>query len=483
MRKLFPLLVLLVLLFTACSITEPTTRLPEPDVQLASITIGADLNQKQFAPLGIPFVDGNAVVTALEVEIFAGDELLTFDAQGDSYTYNPKGINKILRFPSDESVTVILPAGTDYTFKTRGNDKDETWIAYGETSKVINFNTTSVNLVLQTLLDEVSISTSAPLNFVMPGQTLDFYLKVLSPGGYSVPIDDFTVTYTTGEADGQIIAFSSAGARVTVTDAPADNDFTLTAAVEGWINDNGTPHLATATYWMPFSVNDGVTLNTDAPEISFDDPGILLAGTPAILSGTASHRVGLNRVQVYEGPVLIGSSDPSEHGAAGVVPISFSGDNWTMQWTAPTTGTYAIRAVAIDSSGNQSEYTRNVVSRPINVNFFNNTGLYLVEPVSVGAILRLTGNDEGINHDDFTITISRDGEESVLIAHGNPDIAASEGVAPVVFEVVHHMWEDEIMFSEAIWSVLWGPDASGNYSALASDDASYHDAVVAITVQ
>ena len=237
-------------------------------------------------------------------------------------------------------------------------------MSYGEVSQTVNFDTDTVALELHTLMEGVVLEHSAPITSVVPGQLVDLYLAVTSPGGYTVPFEDYTAAYTlgaSGENDGSVDSQSDLGTRVTATTSPADNDFNASVDVIGWmvVSGEAVPNQTlSATFERPFVESSGFFIDNEAPGLTVIDPGTLGAGTATTLTGTASDNIGILKIQVFEGPVLIGSSFSSEYADAGVAEISFVGNDWSMNWTADE-GDYDLTVVAIDASGNQTKFELN----------------------------------------------------------------------------------------------------------------------------
>ena len=335
---------------------------------LVRVDLSFDNLQDSLNTQAIPFEGGSAVVSYFEIQVFdANDALVMFDSEN---VIDPAGATDTLTVALNDSIEVALTTG-DYSFKSKAYAPNkaggaEVVLAVGTDSATVNVDTTSIGLGVKTISESFTFQPSAPLNYIIPGQTLDMMLVVSAPGGYIVPLADYDVSYTIDMDNVAESIESVRGVRLVMKDPLVDNDFSVVATV------SGTSALGTIDTLAPIDgvagipfLTSGIDLvfDTEAPSYSFVEPS-LTAGVVANLTGTASDIIGIDKVQVYDGPVLIGSSDSSEAVGA-VAVISFSGNDWSMSFT-PEERSYALYGVAYDTSGNQTDttYTVDAVTPP-----------------------------------------------------------------------------------------------------------------------
>ncbi|MDZ7706186.1 MAG: LamG-like jellyroll fold domain-containing protein [Trueperaceae bacterium] len=343
---------LLLALIVACgSRTQGPARMVEVRLELPTLASQSG----ELAPQGIPFDEnGDPVVTYLRVEIF--------DANGNPVTPTEAPQGFVALTDTAPSATLTLPAGS-YTFISYGYDTDDlvVWITYGEDSVTLSGSTQVVQLFPKTLLESATLTPSAPVSVVVPGQQLDLMLSVASPlSPYTVPLADFEVAYNLPAAMGSEVASSKRGIRLNVTTTPTTSTFEMSGDASGWRNLSGTA-VANQSVTTPFSrpfAGDGTTTivsDLEAPSLTFNVPATASSGAPLALTGSADDNYGVDRVQVYEGPVLIASSHSDDLTDPSVASIVFSGTSWSADWTPPSGGSFTLIAVAVDTSGNQSE--------------------------------------------------------------------------------------------------------------------------------
>ncbi|HLV11267.1 MAG TPA: S8/S53 family peptidase [Trueperaceae bacterium] len=312
-----------------------------------------------LGPLGVPTRPGGAgAVTHVEVTVYdrRGD-LVTFDADN---VHDPDGDVAVLMLgPGATSVTVKLLPGR-YTFRTVGSEGPGGQVlAYGETVATVTHASTTVDLELSTLLGAADLVPDAPRRYVKPGEVLDLYLVVRTVGGaYLVPVADYEAEYALDDDLGTFVG-SPLGVRVDVTPAPTRDRFVMRATARGWGLKDGAPapnRRLTATFERPFLHTAGLVVDVLPPTLVLDAPPAVSAGQTALLTGTADDDVGVARVLVFEGPVLIGSSSLDDVGD-GVGHVAFTdleAGAWELAWQPPAAGAYAITVVAIDTSGNET---------------------------------------------------------------------------------------------------------------------------------
>ena len=363
MRRALPIQIALIALFlTACSTGTPPTGGaldgPMTTVTLATADGGA-------STAGVPFVGTEPVVTAVSVSVTAlafpnPPVELRFRLVDGVYTYDPDGDLTSLDFAFADDVTVTLPAGEFYQFATRGDDVAATWIAYGVTGVPVDVTTLNVALALQTLIDEATLDVDSFLGAIAANQTIDLFLRVTSPGGYDVPTADYAVTYAIDAVDGSVVASSKLGAQVRAHADPQENSFNVTATVTGWRNVDEEPVFVgaddgiVAAFEVAFTNPTGLGFDSEAPEVSIVAPLTGNVGRALALSGTATDDLGLDRVQVFAGPVLIASSELGDvFGGGDVTHVQLVDGVWSFAWTPNVVRTHTFTALAIDTAGNE----------------------------------------------------------------------------------------------------------------------------------
>lgn len=357
MRQALAYLALAAVFIAGCSAVAPNSDGLDGPATTIAISTGSD----GLEPLGVPFDEGVSIVESIEVAIYALDAsdspvALRFRFADGIYSYDPDGPLTTIDFPFQGTVDVALPAGNDYGFEASGADGVGTWLAYGLTTAHVDVTTTTVRLALETMIDVATLDTTSLTSAVVPGQAIDLHLAVDAPGGYKAPVSDYAVTYAILPDDGTIGAISKVGTRAVATASPTDDTFTLTATITGWRDVAGVATMGdvTATFEAPYAVASGMGFDTTAPVVAFDatvEPAY--AGSVYALSGTASDDTGVDRVQLFDGPVLVGSTDPLEHDVEGVSPIALLGGSWTADWTPSEARSHTLTALAIDTAGNE----------------------------------------------------------------------------------------------------------------------------------
>lgn len=322
------------------------------------------LESNGLTPQGVPTDGGVSAVTQLSITVFdSNGELVRFDGTD---AYDPAGAFETLTMSASQaSITVLLPAGS-YKFITFGLSSGGEPLAYGETSAAVGHAATKVALSVHTLIGSAELVEEGLRHYVVAGEVIDLYLRVhTAHGSFDVPLADFTVKYELEPELGDVEG-SSLGARVWVTSTPQSDTFVLRAFVKGWRLVEGSPTdqgKLIATYERPFAHAVGISLDVVPPQLTFEPTSPLPVGSASTLGGSATDEVGIAKVQVFEGPLLMAST-ASEEVDAGALPIQFADPitgAWSFDWTPGATGAYRLTAVAIDTSGNETRVTRDVV--------------------------------------------------------------------------------------------------------------------------
>ncbi len=361
MKKTIFLLPLLIF-FTACSMNaipdsadSPLGDTP-PDFVLADLTLtsGGELSSQ-----GIPFDEsGNAVVTSLVVSVYDdSDTLVTFD---DDFRIDASGSNDVIEFALGENAAVTLVIGESYTFKAKAFDSDGVWMGYDEVIRTVEAEGNIVTFELKTLIESVNISISTPMGFVKLGQSIDFFTIVKSPGGYDVPIQDFSMSASVAAIDGEITTQTKRGLRIKTADTVSDESFDLSVTATGWkiVDGEAVENTdVTALFSKPFLSSNSFSFDTTRPSLSVNTSGTFYASMTYSFTGTSSDDIGIAKLQVYDGVDLIGSSHSDDFDAKEVAQVSFSGDEWSMPWKPKVAGNNELTVFSIDTSGNQTVIT------------------------------------------------------------------------------------------------------------------------------
>ncbi|PYE52720.1 hypothetical protein [Deinococcus yavapaiensis] len=363
-RVLWPLTFAVTTLLASCG----GPRLPSPNDGLVTLTLRAPFAARDASgvrPQGLPTDAGGAsAVRDVRVRVFTSDgSLVKFDAQRHA---DPNGtVDHLDLTPSAASANVGLAPGS-YTFQAAGasDSANGVLLAFGRLERQSVTANGAVTLKLQTLIGDgaVALTSALPMNAVVPGQTFDVLLSVKTPDAngarYTVPLDDFQVEYALDANLGHVKASGKLGARVTAAATPSGATFTLGATVTGLgAADAETAASKTfgATFALPFLSGTGVKVDFDAPDLGVDTPQV--AGGSVLVSGSSFDDVGLSRLEVFDGPVLVASTDD----AAGAAKVTFDVDDaghltnrWSAAWTNPESGAHALTVIATDTSGSET---------------------------------------------------------------------------------------------------------------------------------
>ena len=472
MHRALPLIALIALLLSACSTGTPTNGRV---LDGAPTTITLATAEGALGALGVPFEGGLPVVTRVDVAIHAlvssNPVPLRFSLVDGIYTYDPEGDLASVDFAFTDRVTVTVPAGETYGFATRGDDVQETWIAYGETLADVDATTSSVALALQTLIAAATLEAAPVIDAIAAGQSVDLLLSVTAPGGYAVPTADFAVTYAVAGEDGSVTADSKLGAQVLANADPVDGEFSVTATVTGWRNVGGAPIWVdsndgvTATFAVPFTIPTGLGFDFAAPIATISAPITGNAGSSLTVSGTAIDEAGIDLVQVYAGPVLIASTDLDE--AIGpVAPLFLEADAWSFGWTPTDVRSYTLTAVAIDGAGNEHRNSTSV-------------DVALAVPTVIVFAEGVTGYATVAAGESVTLS-------AAMPVGFDPAFTTISLYVPGAFQVI----SGPIAFEEpdGTWSFPWtAPSSTGTFTfELNHYDAAgqvYFNALVVLTVQ
>ena len=298
----------------------------------------------------------------MHVYVFDEDgEQVSFEVSGTTYTAAPSGEEFVTLTPEVSSVTVRLPAGGNpYRFEALG-EADGAVVAYDVETATLG-NGTEVSLALDSVLGGAVLVPRLPTAAAVPGQVLDLMLVVMAnghtdfPGDYlQVPIGDFTATYdVVGNAT--VLASSPRGVRLQV-DAYCFDAVTVEGGVAGLVADGDG--------YVPGSVgfNGGAGFqvpclsSSGALGVDVVPPTVTITGFDPVtgtVTGEAGDDVGVARLELYDGPVLLATTELSD--ATGEVAyIEFAPLGGEFSTTLSVLPLGRITAVAVDSSGNEAQ--------------------------------------------------------------------------------------------------------------------------------
>ncbi len=356
-----------------------------------TVTVSVGLDSGDLASLGVPFDDetGLPAVETVLVWVSSGEGPISFELDGSDYVAADGGdvVDYITLSGGAMTKDVQLPlAGNPYTFTALAYDLDGAAVAEaGFDHEAVNaiafgvktqsvFDNTSVAIKLTSILanDEadaaVVLLPRMPLTAPAPGMTIDFMLFVYSAhngaGPYLVPLEDFEL----GEAgyavtNAQYISSSKRGVRVEVEGscqpgASLSISVEVTGLASATSSGNTTPASATAELSRPCFVpplSQGSSVFTDMvpPSVTIEGYGLTeTGGNPTTISGTATDNLGIWKVHLYDGAVLVASTEATD----GVAPIEFNDGANPTAFTAalPSPSTSSLVAYAWDYWGNQA---------------------------------------------------------------------------------------------------------------------------------
>lgn len=363
-KSFIGLVCLLILVITACGQT-PSNNISVNDGTMVELNLSFD-EALGLSTQALPFENGTTAVSRFEVQVRdANNALVRFDSEN---TIDATGTVETLVIVPGESLPISISTGT-YTFTSSAYAPDkaggaEVILAIGTNEVTITLDTTAVPLNVKTITVGYSFESNVPLNYIVPGQTLDLMLEVRAPGGYSVPLADYGVTYTIDPDNVESHLESIRGVRLTVKDPLVDSDLSVLANVTGTSASGSALSLPEVDGVLNIGfLTSGVGPGFDIqpPSFSFVEPPALKAEEAFSITGTASDDIGIDKVQIFDGPELIASSSSTEFAAENVGQINFNGNNWSMSFI-PKQGSYSLFAVALDTSGNQTSTSYEVTA-------------------------------------------------------------------------------------------------------------------------
>ena len=253
--------------------------------------------------------------------------LFANDPDGDKLTY------EVVTRPAHGSLSGDAPKLTytpkenyngDDGFEYKANDgfDDSKVVTVSLTVKAVNDAPYSITLDTNTVAENQDAGT-----VVGRFSTVDVDTK-----------DGFTYSLVEGEADNA--SFEIDGDQLE-TKTPFDYETKPEYSLRVEVNDG-----AGGTLRQSFTVT--VTdLDDTQPEVTFNDPGELMAGKGVTLSGTATDNVGVASVEVFESTTSLGNA-------------TLNGNTWSLDYTPRAAGEVTLRVVTRDAAGNSAEASRSV---------------------------------------------------------------------------------------------------------------------------
>ena len=352
------------LLLAACS--ESTT---DAETFTISVSSGAGtFAPAGLQPAGVPSDSSTGLTGVERVEVAVYDSTNTrarFVSHSDyTYTDDPSGVDHVLLTSTSASQSITLPAGlAPFTFDSFAYDSLSAGnvIAFEGSKSVPTIHNATVSLALVSVLGDAILVPRLPVTAAVPGQVLDLMLYVAANGNTDfdnaylrVPLTDFTAYYTDLQS---VTATDSAwmtnmGIRVMVDDYCVDN-ITVGGSVWGLIDDQPNPWESSiyisgvSGFQLPCAHSEGnIFVDLIPPQgaiTAYDDAS-------GVVQGTASDNTGLGDVRIYDGPVLIATTDLDEVAAPSVTEITFTGANFSVALGVEPEG--GLSLVVTDSSGN-----------------------------------------------------------------------------------------------------------------------------------
>ncbi len=401
-------LLALTVTLAACGNQSPVALTSSQD--LVSLTLRSDsvspLTASALMPQGVPFNDdGTPAVQSVRVQVFnnAGDDtgpLIRFDRWGNQ---SSNGIRDYIELtPESTTATIRLLPGT-YDFESTGLTQNNGGVAlayqYLRAQPIngiekppedrSNLKPGEVNIHLKTLIGRVKLEPSLPLNYVLPGQVFDLNLVVQTPdagGGkrYSVPLADFTYLPISRipEFGLEVVSSSQLGSRVRVVQPPTNPSpgaaqplkVSLLQRVVGLRSDlkfTTRPAYQVLPSDVSFEIPlyPTTTLGVDLTRPTLRVFKVQEFRSVIAVGGRVDDNVGIAKIQVYEGVVLLGSTDAEESRQPGVERISFQTGSYSgndYNWNGVSIDAAKKRTltvVAQDTSGNETRVTESFLSR------------------------------------------------------------------------------------------------------------------------
>lgn len=348
------------LLLAACN--QPTAKAPPTGFITLSLKLeGATLNNSgALQPLGIPNdpENGDNALDSVRVTVRdANDDPVYFSNEAGTYVAKESGQDHLM-LDANGSAEVSLPSHLEpYTFEARGSDSSGNVIAYHSTTPQEISDTPTVQIALESVLGDAVMVPRLPTNIIAPGAILDLMLVVMANGNDEYPADylqaplgDYTVTYDLDHAtDVTLLSESNRGIRLSIGDYCPD--ILVSGTVEGYRESGGAIQEASA----PFTLLNAPECLAGTLEADTVNPEVTLSYDmdTRVATGTANDNYQVERVEIYDGPVLVATTDPDIFDDnPDVAEIKFVGTEYSATLTVnPVAG---LQAIAYDDAGNQA---------------------------------------------------------------------------------------------------------------------------------
>ena len=364
-------IVILISLLVACSpeskspSTSPTETTPEGKAQVTLIidqglntqVINQGINTQGVPRKGDDLTGDDPAVVAMELVVLDsdGNEIL-FDKNNNIST--APSASRIIPVPNTD-VVLILPTGT-YSFKLLAYDDaidspTKIVLAYGEslnefidaTKKnelTIGLNSIIATAQLSSSPEEEIIEIATDVN---PNVPVDIFIYVHpeNHNDYFVPEGDYTVEYKLGTQVLEGSQVSQIGARFPLGCVAS----TFQATVTGLQLEEGDyVEKVLEPVTLGFTPSPGCTsiagVDIVRPHVKITtEEDVSFAGTVTLEGEVVDMQSGVDRVEIYEGPILLGEA---------TIDDSTDIPTWSFEWTPPKEGSYSFTAIAFDVEGN-----------------------------------------------------------------------------------------------------------------------------------
>ena len=367
-RLHIPALLALAVILAACG--QPIAQPPVPDgYVLVSVGLAdATFSTQDLKAQGSPYAsDGTVGVDDVEIAVLDRNNKAVkfeYDAATDTYTATEGGAtDALLLSKAVTGANVVLPsAGNPYTFTALGYDTSSpaNVIAYERQSRSVGA-IDNIVIALDSVLGEAVLVPRLPTNFATPGKPLDLMLVVTANGNteLQVPLGDFTAAYTAIEGATEA-GSSERGIRLDV-DSLCSDSVVVHGHVSGLVEtdgvfSSGSISFTSAAIECADPANGDLAIDLEAPVVSL----VNVDAATGTVTGTASDNRGIAKVQIWDGPILVASTDSDELDS-GIVEIDFDEGSHDFSATLASLPSSGISVIAFDHSGNQATTGSDVV--------------------------------------------------------------------------------------------------------------------------